>query len=131
MSAQTSRQRVLAALNHRQPDRTPIFEYVLLSPVASQILGRNFTDYGGDQNGWMRLAAEHGFDATLRQYAIDRVELAQMLGHDMIYCVPNPTEKMVRAYAQVRLGQRPIHPSAEARQRCRSYRSCRKIRSNA
>lgn len=99
MRTQNSRERVEAALNHRQPDRTPIFEYVLLSPVASQILGRNFADYGGDQHEWMQLAVEHGFDATLRQYAVDRIELAQALGHDMIYCVPNPTEKMVRAYA--------------------------------
>lgn len=99
MCALTSRERVLAALNHRQPDRTPIFEYVLLSPVASQILGRTFEDYGGDQAAWMQRAAELGYARTLRQYAVDRVELAQMLGHDMIYCVPNPTEKMVRAFA--------------------------------
>jgi len=36
----TSRERVEAALNHRTPDRTPMFEYVLLSPLADAFLGR-------------------------------------------------------------------------------------------
>ena|GEM_PF-7020770 len=30
--AMTSRDRIEAALKHREPDRTPIFEYVLRSP---------------------------------------------------------------------------------------------------
>lgn len=86
-----SRQRVEAALAHRQPDRTPIFEYVLLPPVADTILGREYADYGGDWKRWLALARERGYEAALRRYARDRAELAEMLGHDLIYCLPNPT----------------------------------------
>ena len=39
----TSRERVMAALGHRAVDRTPIFEYVLLAPVADVLLGRAYS----------------------------------------------------------------------------------------
>lgn len=45
----TSRQRVEAALHHKEPDRTPIFEYVLQPPVAdagpSFVSNENFLIY--------------------------------------------------------------------------------------
>jgi hypothetical protein len=44
----TSKERIDAALSHKQPDRTPVFEYVLLSPVAEAILGRKFYYYDGE-----------------------------------------------------------------------------------
>ncbi len=81
----TSRERVWAALAHREPDRTPIFEYVLQPPVADAILGRPYA-YG------RRLAvfiSERGWEAGIRQAAADVVELAGKLRYDMIYEVPN------------------------------------------
>ena len=53
----TSRERIEAALNHREPDRTPVFEYVLLSPVADQLLGRL---YAGDPANWSAMVREKG-----------------------------------------------------------------------
>jgi uroporphyrinogen-III decarboxylase len=89
----TSRERVLAAFTHREPDRTPVFEYVLLSPVAGAVLGRRYEDFGGDRDAWFDYAEEiGGYEKAVRRYAIDRVELAQKLQHDMIYCVPNPPD---------------------------------------
>lgn len=82
----TSRERVTAAFGHRQPDRTPIFEYVLLSPVADAILGRPFVQ---EEALWPRVVAELGWEAAVRQEAVDRLELALRLGHDLIYCVPS------------------------------------------
>lgn len=90
-----SRQRVEAAFRHEQPDRTPIFEYVLLSPVADRVLGRPYEDFGGDAYAWARRAKEMGFDAALSAYARDRVDMAERLGHDMIYCVGNPPPSFV------------------------------------
>ncbi|MBT4504285.1 MAG: hypothetical protein HOC74_41550, partial [Gemmatimonadetes bacterium] len=55
----TARQRVQAAFDHRTPDRTPIFEYVLLSPLADRFLGRT---YGGDPDHWSALVAELGWE---------------------------------------------------------------------
>jgi hypothetical protein len=82
-----SRERIEAALNHREPDRTPIFEYVLLSPLADYFLGH---PYAGDSNNWDILLAEKGWEAGVRQNAVDRVDLAIRLGHDMLYITPNP-----------------------------------------
>ena len=83
----TSRERIEAALNHREPDRTPIFEYVLLSPVADLLLGRR---YGGDPANWQDLVRELGWEAAVRRDATDRLDLALRLGHDMMYVTPNP-----------------------------------------
>jgi hypothetical protein len=87
----TSRERVTAAFTHQEPDRTPVFEYVLLSPVASSILGQPYEDYGGDVDVWFTFADEQGgYEKALRYYAACRAELAARLEHDLIYCVPNP-----------------------------------------
>jgi uroporphyrinogen decarboxylase len=83
----TSRERIEAALRHQEPDRTPIFEYVPLSPVADALLGRR---YAGDPDNWPTLLDAKGWEGAVRQNAIDRVELAQLLGHDMLYVWPNP-----------------------------------------
>jgi hypothetical protein len=82
-----SRQRVRAALEHREPDRTPYFEYVLLSPVADVLLGRR---YAGDPAHWPELVAECGWEEAVRRNAADRLDLALLLGHDLLYVTPNP-----------------------------------------
>ena len=86
----SSRSRIEAAFAHKEPDRTPIFEYVLLGPRAEDILGRPLFDYTGDMEGWLALAKESGFEKTLRAYSRDRIEIATNLGHDMLYICPNP-----------------------------------------
>jgi len=83
----TSRERVQAALSHREPDRTPVFEYVLLSPVADQLLGRV---YAGDPSHWGALVAELGWAQAVRRSALDQLDLALRLDHDLLYVVPNP-----------------------------------------
>ena len=83
----TSRQRIEAALRHQTPDRTPVFEYVLLSPVADAILGHT---YAGDPANWDAYVREIGWQRAVRQNACDRLELAVRLGHDMLYVTPNP-----------------------------------------
>ena len=83
----TARERLEAALQHREPDRTPIFEYVLLSPLADRFLGR---PGAADPANWKRLVAEQSWDQAVRQQAVDRLELALLLGHDMLYVWPNP-----------------------------------------
>ena len=83
----TLRERVEAALRHCNPDRTPIFEHVLLSPLANQFLGR---PYGGDPANWPALVHELGWEQAVRREAADRLDLAVLLGHDMFYVVPNP-----------------------------------------
>ena len=83
----TSRERIEAALAHCEPDRTPVFEYVLLSPLADRILGRL---YGGDPAHWPALVGELGWEGAVRRNAADRVDLALRLGHDMLYASPVP-----------------------------------------
>ena len=83
----TPRERIQAALEHREPDRTPIFEYVLLSPAADQLFGR---PYALDPGNWPAVLDELGWEAAVRQIAIDRLDLALLLGHDMMYVYHNP-----------------------------------------
>src|SRR3972149_764039 len=90
----TSRQRVQAALRHREPDRTPVFEYVLLSPLADQLLGR---PYGGDSANWAGLLHELGWEGAVRRSAADRLDLAALLGHDMLYVYSTGSRQTVPA----------------------------------
>ena len=90
VSGMTSRERVRAALQHREPDRTPIFEYVLLSPVADGLLGRR---YGGDKAHWREMVDELGWSGALDRSIVDRLDMAELLGHDMLYVGPNPPER--------------------------------------
>lgn len=83
----TSRQRVEAALAHQEPDRTPVFEYVLLAPLADRLLGR---PYGGDPAYWPALVAELGWEGAVRRNAKDRLDLAERLDHDLLYVTPVP-----------------------------------------
>jgi hypothetical protein len=87
----TSRERVECALRHQEPDRTPIFEYVLLPPLAERFLGRRSIDYAGDGAGWSAMAAEIGWERAVRQYVADRLDVTELLGHDMLYLCPSPT----------------------------------------
>lgn len=102
-----SRQRIEAAFAHREPDRTPILEYVLFSPVAEAVLGRPYTDYNGGPGNWEQYAREVGYEQAVRQYARDRAELAQRLGHDMIYVCPNPPFPKEKPAALIQLPPPP------------------------
>jgi len=86
----TSRERVERALRHQEPDRTPIFEYVLLPPLAERFLGRRSKDYAGDGAGWNAMAGEIGWEKAVRQYVADRLDVTELLGHDMLYVCPSP-----------------------------------------
>jgi hypothetical protein len=90
MALMSSRERVAAAFAHREPDRTPLFEYVLLPPLAAELLGRPFVEYLGGMESWLEQARQVGFEPALRQYARDRLELASRLGHDLLCVSPNP-----------------------------------------
>lgn len=83
----TCRERIAAALKHKDPDRTPIFEYVLLSPLADRLLGRR---YAGDPAHWKEIVTSLGWKQAVRQIALDQLHLALLLGHDMMYVIPGP-----------------------------------------
>ena len=87
----TSRERVVAALSHREPDRTPYFEYVLGSSVSSAILGRKALEYASDRMQWIDHAGRAGWRHALEEYVLFRLDIAERLGHDMLYVCPNPT----------------------------------------
>ena len=112
--AMTSRQRIEAALAHAEPDRTPLFEYVLLSPIADRLLGRR---YAGDPANWPALLAEKGWEDAVRQNAADRLDLAELLGHDMLYATPNPLPPAPRPAAGPPLDEPPEDPVERVRRR--------------
>jgi uroporphyrinogen-III decarboxylase len=83
----TPRERIEAAFLHREPDRTPVFEYVMHSPMVDAFLERPFV---GDPDKWPAALDELGWEAAVEQLALDRLDLACALGHDMMYVTPNP-----------------------------------------
>ena len=84
------KQRIYTVLDKGITDRTPIFEYVLLNPLASVFAGREYINYDNEYGKFINLAKECGLECAVRRYAEDRAKMAYVLGHDMIYVVPNP-----------------------------------------
>ena len=58
-----------------------------MSPLAAVFLGRPCAE---DGDYWSDLVDEVGWERAVRQIAVDRIELAVTVGHDMMYVVPNP-----------------------------------------
>jgi hypothetical protein len=86
----TPKERVLATIAHKEPDRVPIFELSINSPVASDIMGRQmFVGYGG----WLvgKVFSEWIMDGRTIELAIkifqDSIELYSHLDFD-IYPMP-------------------------------------------
>ena len=95
----TSRERVTAAFAHREPDRTPIFEYVLLPPVAEQVLGRPFVEYLGGMEPWLAAGAGGRLRAgPARATPATGWRSPRRLGHDMICVSPNPVPGAAYSY---------------------------------
>ena len=92
----TSRERIEAALKHREPDRTPVFEYILLTPWVDGLLGRK---YAWGPGNWEPLVRERGWQDAVAQLAVDRLDLAEFFGHDMLNVKPNPPSSGDRADA--------------------------------
>lgn len=86
----TAKERVEAAINHREPDTVPVFELSINSPAASDIMGRQmFVGFGG----WLvgKVFSEWMMDGRAIELAIrifqDSIELYSHLGLD-IYPMP-------------------------------------------
>lgn len=97
----TGRERVLAAISHSEPDRTPLFERIIKSPHSDALLGRRCaaTNFGLQ----MEMLAENAHAELCRRQARDQVDLAKLLGFDMIAAGANPPPPL---QPPVRLGPR-------------------------
>lgn len=77
----TSRERVIAAFQHTEPDRTPLFERLIKPPADAVVLGRqSATSFVGEMEIWER----EGWEVLMEQKARDTVDLAKLLHFDMI-----------------------------------------------
>ena len=93
----TSRERVMAAFAHRDPDRTPIWEKLIKSPAADELLGRPCA--ASNWHYQMQRLADGDWEGLVRQQARDEVELCEALGFDLIRLYQNsgpPGERPVR-----------------------------------
>jgi len=98
MQEMSSRERVMHALNHRKPDRTPIFEYVMHPAVGEVFIGRSYREYQEEPQLWLAEAEEKGLEATVMAYVQARLDLAEYFSHDMLYIAPNPVPGEVNYY---------------------------------
>jgi hypothetical protein len=86
---------------------------VLLSPLADLVLGEKFDDYlAADAREWRDFTVELGFEAAVRRYARNRIEIAERLGHDMLYVVPCPPERRPAPPKPVIDPSSPVVPAA-------------------
>lgn len=130
----TSRERVVAVFEHRQPDRTPIWEKLIKSPAADELLGRPCA--ASNFHYRMERLADGDWEGLTDQAAADEVELCEILGFDLIrlYEVGGPTEERpVRVDERTwRIGEwfqqrmdsgwiRSWHQSREGRDESRHY----------
>ena len=78
----TSRQRVMAAFQHREPDRTPFFEKLIKSPIMDLVLGR----LSLAENFVARMEArERGdWEGLVEGEAQDIAEAVERLGMDLV-----------------------------------------------
>lgn len=95
-----SRERVTRAFRHQHPDRTPFWEKLIKSPIADQLLGRPFAAENFTYR--MERLADGDWEGLMLQAARDLVDLAQLLGFDLIRLYPNPLPSSERP---VRLGE--------------------------
>ena len=92
----TSRRRVLKALGHEEPDRTPFFEKLVKSPVADELLGRPHAAANWEYR--LERLADGDWAGLMEQEAHDTIELAEVLGFDLVCLYPNapPAERPER-----------------------------------
>jgi len=82
--------RVNNAFNHKDADRTPIFEYVLTGNIPSVLLNRKHICFNDADGGWDARVKENGLINSVDAYVKDRLDLARILNHDLLYVYPNP-----------------------------------------
>jgi len=86
MPTMSSRERVLKAFRHEEPDRTPIFElYGVQPPTADMVLGRPGIDFARR----MDYLAEGDWQGPMDRAARDLVDLAKAFHWDMVGLGPN------------------------------------------
>ncbi|MCR4439320.1 MAG: uroporphyrinogen decarboxylase family protein [bacterium] len=95
----TSKERVLKALRHEEPDRIPKFELCVNSPVGSKVLGRDaLVGTGGYVMGKLRndmiLAGKRR--EFYQRFIEDTIELYRRLGYDILVIDPYESEHDIK-----------------------------------
>ncbi|MDR2408992.1 MAG: hypothetical protein LBE13_12885, partial [Bacteroidales bacterium] len=94
----TSKERVLMSFSHKEPDKVPVSELYINSPVASKVLGR--LAYTG-WSGYIRcdvmstMLMENRGEEFFLQEAIDLVELYKKLDLDTILIERPPMKQLI------------------------------------
>jgi len=78
----TSRQRVAAAFEHREPDRTPFFEKLIKSPIADLILGRPSVQHNLVHR--MRVMEAGDWNELVEAEAVETADMVERLGMDLV-----------------------------------------------
>ncbi len=86
----TSRERVLKALRHEEPDRTPIFERIIAPPTVNEILGSR--SIITDPPYRMEILSEASWEEIVEREAKEIFKIATDLGFDMV-CLGTNIEK--------------------------------------
>ncbi len=107
----TSRERIATALAHREPDHTPVFEYVMQSPVADQLLGRNHA--ADPANRRTDLELSFGAPEDVRRHTLECLEAGRGEGGHILRASNAITASvpLVNCLAVVQGPQGPVRPA--------------------
>ncbi len=99
----TSKERVHAAFRHQEPDRVPLGEMHIMSPVSSEILGREAITGEG---GWtiynqMRMVRDGRRDEYVARLKKDTLDVFQAVGLDLITTELDPPSKTGKVFQDV------------------------------
>ena len=85
MENMTSKERVGKVFAHQIPDKVPIFEQLIVSKVASKILGRHVYTGGGEfSRDMIEAQMENRRDWIVKRHMEDVIELYQKLDMDIV-----------------------------------------------
>lgn len=89
----TSKERIHATFQHKEPDRIPMGEIHIMPFTASDLLDRDaITGEGGMYMKRAVLISQGRRDEFVERYVCDSVDLIRMIGHDLIMSELNPAE---------------------------------------
>jgi len=96
----TKKERVKTTMDHREPDRVPLFELTVANPVLESVLGRRITGFGtGEAKAAgirAAMAGKEARQALIRESVEGMLELYEKVGFDMFWF--RPTEFLTTVF---------------------------------
>lgn len=106
MKKMTGKERVLKAFLHKEPDFVPVGDQLIVSKVASEILGRYAYTGGGEfSKDTIELLYKGERDFLVERYIQDTIEIHEKLGLDFIRVGTVPSKNYSKEELPTKIGE--------------------------